>query len=296
MPHSRKNPVIREISGYIFVMREYLHQWLRSRSSLIVFALPLLLATMGPFGTYSDLTFLPRLFYWAVLVYGVGICMIVSNAYFLSVQRRFLNQVLGVLVGSAIAAIPGALLVYLLRASMRPQALNPETFSPLQLWAEVWILGVIISFAEIARVKFFEQYDGKEALLGTAAPLSSQAEPLLGNPTNAIRTQLHAQLDHSTHQPEDIISLSMQDHYVAVTSDQGVSLVLMRMVDAVDALDGLHGFRIHRSHWVASSHMRSLSREQKRVFLTLSDGRKLPVSKTYLPDVTAALGVQDVFA
>jgi DNA-binding LytR/AlgR family response regulator len=80
----------------------------------------------------------------------------------------------------------------------------------------------------------------------------------------------------------EIISMSMQDHYVEVTSTGGVDLILMRMSDAIGELDGLPGIRLHRSHWAALAHVAAVEKDGQRWKALLSDGRALPISNTYI--------------
>jgi DNA-binding LytR/AlgR family response regulator len=46
--------------------------------------------------------------------------------------------------------------------------------------------------------------------------------------------------------------------------------------------------RIHRSHWIARDHLSKVVTRNKKSFAVMSDGRELPISKTYLGAVTAA--------
>ena len=82
-----------------------------------------------------------------------------------------------------------------------------------------------------------------------------------------------------------IISMSMQDHYVEINTTLGSEMLLMRLSDAIDLLDGMSGAQTHRSHWVARDHAQHLTKVARRHELTLSDGRKLPVSNRYLDAV-----------
>ena len=52
-----------------------------------------------------------------------------------------------------------------------------------------------------------------------------------------------------------VVRMSMQDHYVELTTAHGSELVLLRMADAVAEADPA-GLRIHRSHWVHPAHVR----------------------------------------
>ncbi len=86
----------------------------------------------------------------------------------------------------------------------------------------------------------------------------------------------------------DVIYLKMSDHYVEVVTTLGHCAVLMRFVDAVAEL-GDRGLRVHRSYWVAYSHVEGWRRHNQRWLLQLTDGHVVPVSRSYLGNVRAAL-------
>ena len=86
----------------------------------------------------------------------------------------------------------------------------------------------------------------------------------------------------------DIIFLKMSDHYVEVVTAKGRCAILMRFADAVAELDGT-GVRVHRSYWVAYRHVNGWARRNQRTVLRLDGGHMVPVSRTYLDAVRAAL-------
>ncbi len=86
----------------------------------------------------------------------------------------------------------------------------------------------------------------------------------------------------------DIIYLKMSDHYVEVVTTVGRCTVLMRLADAVAELDD-QGVRVHRSYWVAYPHVEGWTRRNQRTLLRLTGGHTVPVSRTYLSDVRAAV-------
>ena len=62
----------------------------------------------------------------------------------------------------------------------------------------------------------------------------------------------------------DLVYLKTADHYVEAFTTAGSTLVLMRFVDAVAELDGAGGLRVHRSYWVARSHVTGAARQEGR--------------------------------
>ena len=80
-----------------------------------------------------------------------------------------------------------------------------------------------------------------------------------------------------------LISLSVQDHYVEVTTTKGREMLLMRLSDAIR--EAGPGFQVHRSHWVAEGAVTAAHRKNAAAEVTLRDGRTLPVSRTYVPSL-----------
>lgn len=92
---------------------------------------------------------------------------------------------------------------------------------------------------------------------------------------------------------QELVSFSMQDHYVEVTTTQGSTLILMSLRDALEELGDYKGIQIHRSHWIAASAFFGLIRRNGKLFANLSDGRDLPVSRTYTASAKALEPVRD---
>ena len=86
----------------------------------------------------------------------------------------------------------------------------------------------------------------------------------------------------------DLIYIKSEDHYLEVHTTVGSSLVKMRFSAAVAEL-GERGIQVHRSYWVATSHVTRSVRSGKRTVLRLTGDHKLPVSVTHLPAVRAIL-------
>ena len=76
--------------------------------------------------------------------------------------------------------------------------------------------------------------------------------------------------------------MSMQDHYIQVTTTRGKELVLMRMADAVSALGVGHGLQVHRSHWVNKEFVSDARRENGQPVVVMDDGAEYPVSRSYV--------------
>jgi hypothetical protein len=76
-----------------------------------------------------------------------------------------------------------------------------------------------------------------------------------------------------------LLCLEIQDHYLAVHTTAGSDLILCRMEDAARAWRPRPARA--KSWWVAGDVVDGVEREGQRVLLRLSDGRRVPVGRTY---------------
>ena len=260
-------------------MREFWSQYHKERKFAVFFVGLALLTLIGPFGTYGSLDIWQRLVFWTVIFAGVGALMHMCVTTALATHRlNGLSQYLRIAIGVGFATLPGAAVVIFTDAVMRPPIMATEHF-PL-ICMQVFLIGMFVSVVEYSD------------LIG--APPKPQTEttaanaPLAPTPAAApVLSPFHRRLP-----PElgtDIISISMQDHYAAVTTTQGTHMVLMRFGDVLTELDGWPGVQTHRSHWVALKHLKGKRREGGKPKAELSDGRSLPVSATFSANVDRAL-------
>lgn len=78
-----------------------------------------------------------------------------------------------------------------------------------------------------------------------------------------------------------LIRLQSADHYVEITTESGTKLVLMRISDAIEMLAGTDGGRVHRSHWVNYDEVAGVVKKNRKIWLRMSDGAEVPVSRSY---------------
>ena len=79
----------------------------------------------------------------------------------------------------------------------------------------------------------------------------------------------------------EVWAVEAEDHYLRLHTSKGQDLILMRLADAVAELEGVEGAQVHRSWWVARDAIAEAERGDGRAILTLKDGGKVPVSRTY---------------
>lgn len=260
-----------------------LHRELNGQFFAIVISAGVILAVIGPFGTYDELSFAQRLIYFPTLCAGIGACMVTAIRYTIRRKLRPLVQQLPyILLGSAIAAVPGTAIVAIVAELMRDMPPDKGLLEYIEDWFQVTFVGTLIGAIAYQRTEY-EPAQPTSELSTTETPVSPAATAALPN-----QCLFHSRLGH-TLQHAEIVSLTMQDHYIEVTTDMGTEMVLMRFGDAIDELEGLDGMRIHRSHWVSLPHVQSLTRSGQKAQVLLTDGRSLPVSRTYFGDLDAAL-------
>ncbi|WP_375690730.1 LytTR family transcriptional regulator DNA-binding domain-containing protein [Pseudooceanicola sp. LIPI14-2-Ac024] len=247
---------------------------------LAVFAGTILVLTLlGPFGSYEAMSLGLRFVFWTATVTSVALPMHVAMHYCIT-SRRLARwpRVAQIALGSAIAAVPGAGLVYFICAILWPGAFDVAELPVV--WFQVMAVGFVIGCFHF--LDFGAPEADPQARPPAPEPDTAPAPRVEPVPTAAapkFLTRMTPTLG------SDIISLTMQDHYVEVTTTRGNQLILIRFSDALDELEPIEGLRLHRSHWAARAHLTGMIREDGKLRATLSDGRSLPVSRTYAPDL-----------
>ena len=87
----------------------------------------------------------------------------------------------------------------------------------------------------------------------------------------------------------ELISISSELHYVRVVTTDIEVMFLYNLKDALEELPQDAGVQIHRSHWVSRSHIRGLTKKNGNSECTLSNGKRLPVSRRKYSEVKHVL-------
>ncbi len=243
---------------------------LRDWASII--AIALVLAVLGPYDTFLSMTLPVRVAYW--LIATLGTAALVRGA------RRLLQfwpltkhwpiialRMAAVVLGSVPAAL---LLSQFYRALIHaPQGafglgylyvLLPTAFFTLLLSSShlPWFLPGKPAEAGPSRGAIVTPSDvGK-----TAAAFLARHAPRLAGGT--------------------LLALESEDHYLRLHTGAGSELILMRLRDAIGQLTDTPGLQVHRSFWVASLAVARIERRGAQAQLILSNGFKVPVSRTYM--------------
>ena len=89
----------------------------------------------------------------------------------------------------------------------------------------------------------------------------------------------------------ELVSISSELHYVRVVTTESEVMFLYNLKDALEELPADAGVQIHRSHWVSRGHVKDLSRTDGCWECTLSNGRRLPISRRKYSEIKNLLGV-----
>lgn len=255
----------------------------------------LVLGLAGPFGTYEALGPLQRLAYWlavAILTYATGVAasLMLINGLGMTIARAWLR----VLVFGTITGVPvtGVVLCANLVTFGAGWA---EAIDPLVLWFDATLVGMgVMTVSEIMGTALRRAAAGETETAGVPAPVGKGVKPL------AAATVATAGREPGSPALPPILervplpqrgalwALVVEDHYVEVITSRGRTLVLMRLSDAMRETGGVEGLQIHRSHWVALGAVQRLARDEGRPAVELPDGRRLGISRGYLPAARAA--------
>ncbi|MGV8954470.1 MAG: LytTR family DNA-binding domain-containing protein [Cypionkella sp.] len=208
----------------------------------------------GPFGSYLSIPLLDRFLigvplFSALMVVG----MLVRAAVFHPLERRSYRLAAAVTaLVATVVMVPAAILmtrVFVFGVAInRPDAL------------ELALLVATLSLGHSAL-----RYE-RPAAAEDPVPLVEQVR-LLQRLDPAQRGRLWA--------------ISVRDHYVDVLTSAGSASLLMRFGDALAEVYPVEGVQVHRSHWVAWDAVARVEREGAKLFVTLQDGARIPVSRNH---------------
>ncbi len=243
----------------------------RRREIIISLCVSFFFAYIGPFGTYDTLSFIQRLLYWTIMIFSGGIlfwAIIYLINYFAlfsalsNLKRHFIIILL--------FSFPETFIVYLINFIFR------QTYLSSYDWIIIWVGVFTITFG-ITYIIFFSNL----AQLNPEADEEKKAE----NPdkTNEIFDDKIEKFFKKIPKKlgRELISLSSHDHYVEVKTNIGGTMIYIRFSEAISLLEKYPGMRIHRSHWVSFNAIADMKLKGRKKYVTLSDGRTLPVSDGY---------------
>ncbi|MGQ3209993.1 MAG: LytTR family DNA-binding domain-containing protein [Shinella sp.] len=226
-------------------------------------AVVLIFWVTGPYGTADRLATVPRLGFWLVL-HAVAWSIAVTTLVLVNtlLMRRVPSLAGRMALGTLVAGVP---------VGLATEAISLATFGgavTVSSLAESIASGLLLS-ALFCGLTFMT--------------MSSKAvETLSPSPAPATEDRTEVALLRRL-KPENrgpILHMTVADHYTEVTTSRGRELILLRFSDALEELGDTPGLQVHRSHFVADSHVEKLLRADGRLTILLKDGREIPVSRS----------------
>lgn len=251
----------------------------------------LIIAFLGPFGTFEKLPMLWRVGFWVSAI--VGGFLFHMPLYWLA---RFFTESKGwsiwiAIIGSAIvAALPTTFLVNGIAISLLSSV---TTDSVITLYPMV--LGISLPLQLIGHLTAFKgKFENPSSPDPIILPDADTAPPSLAPLTAKspiadlppVVSPFFARLPGRL--GKDLLCLQMEDHYVRAFTALGSEMILMRMADAARELDGHDGLLVHRSFWVARAAVAGWSRDGKNLTLRLTSNKNVPVARDRQAQVKAA--------
>ncbi len=267
--YAERDNAIADRTPIRLALREMQRQARSPRVWVTLAALALILGLSGPFGTKSAMRLAPRIGYWgliAVVTYFSGNLVVALLTY------RFARTRPPLAIGFPVITLAIALVVlvevivinWLVLGNSPRSAGEILSLGVNVLGVGMVVAGIIVYFARSTQSLKSE----------TAESATAQTPRILQRMDLSKRGRL--------------ISLSVQVHYTEVATSKGIALVLLRLSDAIAEADPTAGLHVHRSHWVATGEVATARREGAKAVLTMSDGRDIPVSRTYVQAVKDA--------
>lgn len=226
----------------------------------------------GPFGTYLSMTLIERAVYWFTLI-GVSIVMSLTIRWYV--------------------------MIWLRRYGFWARALTTTTIFTLIFTPCIIVMnGLVLGFESTEVLPIWKMYVIVVSVPLTVNPMIYLVDRLINGSAPTIEDDA-AEIEVEPERPriferlpddlgEDLLRMSVQDHFVHVHLLGGSEKLRMRFGDAIAEVGCVPGLQVHRSHWVAESAVAGHEVEGGKMILTLRDGSKVPVSRNYRADVEAA--------
>ena len=239
-----------------------------------------LLGAAGPFGTYESMAFLPRLAYWMGVACATFAAGYLTALLALALLPASMPRLARLALSGLAASLPVTLIVV---------GLNRALFGHFDSAGGVLVLYADCAVVTTVMVYLFTLLDPParaEETAVAAAPGQATDTPAGGPPATPTASEPAASVlppiveRLAPRLRGRLISLTVNDHYVEVRTDQGTGLVLMRLADAIRETTGVAGLQIHRSHWVALDAVQGAVRRDGKLLLKMPGGALLPVSRS----------------
>jgi len=249
-----------------FALREVRRLYSTKKIMAALLGIAVILGIAGPFGTSDAMRTGPLIMYWIVIAYSTFAAGTFVGAWSsVFCRSRGLGQPVSIALTSLGTGVITVLIVVLVNwASFNLAPTSLEYLGTL-------VASTFLTAAIIALILYNTDLFASRVAVAEPAIRSSRILERLPYDKRG-----------------DLISMSVFDHYVEVTTTKGQDLVLIRLSDAIAETEGDHGTQVHRSHWVALGQVKAATRKGDRAILTLLDGREIPVSRSFIPAIKDA--------
>lgn len=227
-----------------------------------------ILAILGPFGSYMNGGLVELLSYWiGAMVLGLALYgtayRLVGRSTVTGSRRWWLALIAAVLLASLAEALATRMAAFWLWPELA--RLGPS----FPLWfAQTATIGVIAT----AAIGFALR---RSVPISHESPASPPSIDPIVNPLGG-----------------EVLALQMEDHYVRVHRPAGSELILMPLGRAIEAVDA-DGLRTHRSWWVAAHAVAAVEGNARAMRLRLSNGLVAPVARSAVTHLKAAGWIKD---
>lgn len=94
----------------------------------------------------------------------------------------------------------------------------------------------------------------------------------------------------------DLLWVRAEEHYLRVATTRGKALIRCSLQRAIlGALTEVQGLQVHRSYWLATSHVKRLIKGGQHWVCEMSDGARIPISRRRRAAVKVALAARAVY-
>ncbi|MEN7341441.1 MAG: LytTR family DNA-binding domain-containing protein [Pseudomonadota bacterium] len=250
--------------------------------------LSLLFAALAP-ASSAPLSGLMRLVFWSLHI-GFGLAC-ATGAAILFVRNTALPRDWRLISLSALGGVvlfaPAAVML----ESLFPAISAQPPDDPFDVWAAKSLFRTVVAEALAVAPSFIPAW------------MLINLDALVGSPSTKSTTD-ESQQERSITLPfalpsavgDNIVAISSDLHYLHVYTTKGKAMVLGSLSQAMDAL-GDEGIQIHRSHWIATAHVKRLKKTTKTWQVEMSNQMLFDISRRKRSWVVEQLGTDfEVFA
>ena len=243
-------------------MSAFFNQWkaeMRSKVPVVLWLIiSAVIAVSGPFGSYGSFGLGGRLLFWLPVV-GIGVLIIAAIRTYITYHKWQFTALQALILSTVLACLVLCPALYVLTT-----AAFSNLGSDLARFGEMIFLVASVAMGATALQQAWAQDPQTD---GLAHDVQNEVPRLIGR----------LGPDHRG----DLLAICVRDHYVEIQTTKGTACLLMRFGDAIAEAAPVEGAQVHRSYWVAWAAVEAVERDGIKLFLRLSHGGRVPVSKNH---------------